>query len=222
MEFTTFLRDLDAALADLPPEETARIRDFYSELYFDALENGKSEEAAVAGLGDIGDIREKALAELGQSEEEADTQPFRSGDGSVCSSPYGVPPKESHAGRILFWCLFPFILMIGVPLAAAAAVLYLAAWLLLASLWLVAGSLALAFLWGIASGFYMMTVSIPAGLFQLGTAVFAGGLGILFGVASLVLCRLLARASAAMFRGLHSLFGKRRSAALPATAADIH
>ena len=40
MEFTTFLRELDAALADLPPEETARIREFYSELYFDAVENG--------------------------------------------------------------------------------------------------------------------------------------------------------------------------------------
>lgn len=71
MEFTTFLRELDAALADLPPEETARIREFYSELYFDAVENGKSEEEAVAALGDIGDIRDKTLAELAQSEDAA-------------------------------------------------------------------------------------------------------------------------------------------------------
>lgn len=59
MEFTRFLKDLDAALADLPPEEAARIRDFYSELYYDAVENGQSEEEAVAALGDVGDIRDK-------------------------------------------------------------------------------------------------------------------------------------------------------------------
>ena len=145
MEFTTFLRELDAALADLPPEETARIREFYSELYFDAVENGKSEEEAVAALGDIGEIRDKTLAELAQSEDAAggsdSRQPhapspaFQPEQGTAFPPAYPAPPKKSHAGKILFWCLFPFILLVGVPLAAAAAVLYLAAWVVLASLW---------------------------------------------------------------------------------------
>lgn len=84
MEFTTFLRELDAALADLPPEETARIREFYSELYFDAVENGKSEEEAVAALGDIGEIRDKTLAELAQSEDAA--------GGSDSRQPHALSP----------------------------------------------------------------------------------------------------------------------------------
>ena len=125
MEFTTFLRELDAALADLPPEETARIREFYSELYFDAVENGKSEEEAVAALGDIGEIRDKTLAELAQSEDAAggsdSRQPhalspaFQPEQGTAFPPAYPAPPKKSHAGKILFWCLFPFILLVGVP-----------------------------------------------------------------------------------------------------------
>ena len=164
MEFTTFLRELDAALADLPPEETARIREFYSELYFDAVENGKSEEEAVAALGDIGEIRDKTLAELAQSEDAAggsdSRQPhapspaFQPEQGTAFPPAYPAPPKKSHAGKILFWCLFPFILLVGVPLAAAAAVLYLAAWVVLASLWVVTGSCGFAAVWGLASSFY--------------------------------------------------------------------
>lgn len=232
MEFTTFLRELDAALADLPPEETARIREFYSELYFDAVENGKSEEEAVAALGDIGEIRDKTLAELAQSEDAAggsdSRQPhalspaFQPEQGTAFPPAYPAPPKKSHAGKILFWCLFPFILLVGVPLAAAAAVIYLAAWVVLASLWVVTGSCGFAAVWGLASSFYILTSSIPVGLFQLGTAVLAGGLGILFGVASLVLCRLFARASAAMFRGIRSLAGRRHSVLPSPAVPDTH
>lgn len=43
------------------------------------------------------------------------------------------------------------------------------------------------------SSVYLMTVALPAGLFQLATALFAGGAGILLGIASLILCRLFAR-----------------------------
>ena len=106
--------------------------------------------------------------------------------------------------------------------AAAAAVLYLAAWVVLASLWVVTGSCGFAAVWGLASSFYILTSSIPVGLFQLGTAVLAGGLGILFGVASLVLCRLFARASAAMFRGIRSLAGRRHSVLPSPAVPDTH
>ncbi len=213
MEFTTFLNALDEALADLPPEEHARIRDFYSELYYDAVENGKSEEDAVAALGSIHDIREKALMDIGQAETLPDPQavyappPYPYMDPTA--PPY--PPKKSRAGKILFWTLFPFILLIGIPLAAAALALYLSVWVVLASLWVVVASLAVAMLWGGVSSVVMMATSVPAGLFQLGTAIFAGGCGVLLGVASLKLCVLFAKATAALCRGLGSLFHKRES-----------
>lgn len=216
MEFTRFLKDLDAALADLPPEEAARIRDFYSELYYDAVENGQSEEEAVAALGDVGDIRDKTLAELEPAEAastRAPTPDLQPGNAALS--------KKSNARRILFWCFFPFLLLIGIPLAAGAAVLWLAAWALLASLWATAAALAIAFLWGALSSVYLMTVALPAGLFQLATALFAGGAGILLGVASLILCRLFARASAAMFRGLASRFRKPRPAEPGQVAGDL-
>mgnify|MGYP002548990317 CR=1 FL=1 len=213
MEFTTFLSALDEALADFPPEEHARIREFYSELYYDAVENGKSEEEAVAALGSIGEIREKALMDIGQGEAVTEPQPVY----APPPYPYGAqpplpsPPKKSNAGKILFWSLFPFILIIGIPLAAAALVLYLAVWILLASLWIVVAAMAFAMLWGSVSSVVMMATSVPAGLFQLGTAIFAGGCGVLLGVASLKLCVLFAKATAAMTRGLGSLFHKRES-----------
>ena len=99
--------------------------------------------------------------------------------------------------------------------------LWLAVWALLASLWATAAALAIAFLWGALSSVYLMTVALPAGLFQLATALFAGGAGILLGVASLILCRLFARASAAMFRGLASRFRKPRPAEPGQVAGDL-
>lgn len=211
MEFTRFLRDLDAALTDLPPEEAARIRDFYSELYYDAVENGKSEEEAVAALGDVGDIRDKTLAEL-ESAGTASVAPNPGGAAPDLPPVRADRPQKSKAGRVLFWCFFPFLLLIGVPLAISAAALWLTVWAILAALWVTAAALAIAFLLGGVSSVYLMTSALPAGLFQLATALFAGGAGILLGVASLVLCRLFARASAVMFRGLASRFRKPRPA----------
>lgn len=46
-----FAAELERLLRDLPDEERKRSVDFYSEMIDDRMEDGESEEAAVAGLG---------------------------------------------------------------------------------------------------------------------------------------------------------------------------
>ncbi|MBQ2733014.1 MAG: hypothetical protein IJF74_02560, partial [Clostridia bacterium] len=67
-----FLYDLRAALKALPKADIERYVDYYSEMIDDRIDDGMSEEAAVAELGRIEDIAAKILGDIplnGQAEE---------------------------------------------------------------------------------------------------------------------------------------------------------
>ena len=56
-----FLTELRAALAGLPEEDVEKSLEYYSEMIDDRVEEGLSEEEAVADLGSIEDIRKQIL-----------------------------------------------------------------------------------------------------------------------------------------------------------------
>ncbi len=58
-----FLRTLHSLLKDLPEDELERIIAYYREMIEDKVENGQTEQQAVAGLGDIRILAQKILAE---------------------------------------------------------------------------------------------------------------------------------------------------------------
>ena len=57
-----FIARLDRLIAALPAEERRRAAEFYSELILDRMENGKTEEEAVADCGPVEEIAEKVMA----------------------------------------------------------------------------------------------------------------------------------------------------------------
>ncbi len=59
-----FLQDLRRALTGFPQEDVERSIEFYGEMLEDSIEEGKSEEEAVAALGPIEDIRKQILSEI--------------------------------------------------------------------------------------------------------------------------------------------------------------
>lgn len=61
MSKAQFLQELTAGLQQLPPEEVARQRDYYDELLSDMVEDGMSEEEAVAKLGSVQEIIQNIL-----------------------------------------------------------------------------------------------------------------------------------------------------------------
>ena len=64
-EFITALR---AKLWSIPEEDRQRSVDYYSEMIDDRMEDGLSEEAAVAAIGDLDEIVKNILAETPAAE----------------------------------------------------------------------------------------------------------------------------------------------------------
>jgi len=66
MNKTEFQKQLRAALSSLTCRERARALAFYGEIIDDSVENGASEEEAVAALGDIGELAQRAVETAGR------------------------------------------------------------------------------------------------------------------------------------------------------------
>ena len=62
-----FLHQLRIRLTQLPPQETQKRLDYYAELIDDMVEDGVSEEAAVASFGDVNLLAQQILREASLS-----------------------------------------------------------------------------------------------------------------------------------------------------------
>ena len=60
MNRETFINELMAGLTQLGPVEQRQVADYYNELIFDGVENGKPEEEIIAGFGAPEEIAELA------------------------------------------------------------------------------------------------------------------------------------------------------------------
>lgn len=160
-----FLNELSAALHTLPREERYRTLSYYDELIDDRMEDGQTEEEAVASLGDP----EKVAREILGEEE---------------------PPVSTGTGRKV-WLIV--LLVLGFPLwgslLLAAVLLLVSVYILLFVPAFVLGVLSLSFLAGAIVGVVgtpflvldvgLLTGGLGAGLFQVGTSVAMLGLAVL-------------------------------------------
>ena len=179
MNKLTFLEELDHLLKSLSKVERHQNLDYYAEMIDDRMEDGLSEEDAVAALGSPADIAAQILCD--------------------------VPPKKVR--RYPVWAIILIVLgsplWISLLLAAAAVVLsvvltfaavylsvFLTLWAILATLYIADLALALSFLAGIAGGvFYLVqSVSAPSLLF-FGTGLACAGAAVLL----FFLCNWLSR-----------------------------
>ena len=160
-----FISELESKLAGLPYKEASERIGFYSEMIDDRIEEGLSEEEAVADIGTADEIASQIVSEIPLTK-------------LVTNK---VKPKR----RLKTWEIV--LIAAGSPiwialLAAAFAViisLYAALWSLVVCAWAVFASLAACAPAGILlCVFFMASGNIAAGLAMLGAGLVCGGLGI--------------------------------------------
>ena len=188
-----FLNRLREGLACLPREDAEERLAFYDEMLSDRIEDGLSEQAAVAELGPVETVVQQIVAET--------------------PLPRLVREKMKSGRRLRAWELV--LLVLGAPLwlpllIAAGALLfslYVVIWALIVSLWAVELALAVSALACLAGGVILLSRGDGTrGLLGIAAALVLAGLSV-FGFLG---CRALTKGAAVLTRkialGIKSLF----------------
>lgn len=159
-----FLLALHERLSDLPQDEVEERLTFYIEMIEDRMEEGLSEEDAVAAVGSIDEIAGQIISELS----------------SVPIAKEAKPKRRLKAGEIVLLVLgSPIWLSLLIAAFAVILSLYISVWAVIISLWAVFASLAGCGLGGIAGGIILSCVGNPhAGLVLIAAGFVCAGLSI--------------------------------------------
>ena len=197
MTKTEFLLELTEKLSVLPMDEIEDRWGYYSEMIDDLMEDGMTEEEAVAELGAVEDIAAQILADIPLSKL--------------------VKEKIKKRRHIRVWEIV--LLVLGSPiwftlLIAVAAVvfsIYISLWAIAVSLWAVFAAFAVSALSGIAAGvIFGVSVSIFAGIAVFGLGFIFAGLAILMFFLCLAATKGLLLLTKKMLLGIKHSFVKRR------------
>ena len=162
-----FLSELKKALEGLPEEDIEKSLEYYSEMIDDRIEDGLSEEEAVADLGSIEDIRAQIVKDTPITKIIKEK----------------IKPKRTLSGLEIT------LLIVGFPiwfplLASAAATLFsiwVSLWAVVISFYAVETAFMASAVGGIIAAVVMLTVGNSlSGLFLLGCSLASVGLGILW------------------------------------------
>ena len=162
LEFIFSLRD---KLSGLPEDEVRDRIGFYIEIIEDRIEEGVSEENAVADMGSVDDIAAQILSEV----------PL------VKIVKEKIKPKRSlSAWEIVLIILgFPVWFPLLVAVFAIVISLYAVIWSLIISLWAVGASLFACFIGGILGGLiFIIGGNTPSGLATISAGLVCAGLAI--------------------------------------------
>ncbi len=160
-----FLARLRKGLTGLPQDEIEERLSFYSEMLDDRMEEGLSEEEAVAAAGSVEEIAAQALADIPLAK---------------LAKERIRPKRRLRAWEIVLLVLgSPVWLSLGIAAVSVGAALYVSVWAVLVSLWAVFGSLLVS-----AAGGAVLAVMLAvggsgaAGLAALAAGLVCAGLGI--------------------------------------------
>lgn len=189
-----FLERLGAELRRMPQEERCRTLSYYDELVDDRMEDGQSEEEAVASLGEPEQVAREILGE-----EEA-----------------SVPTKTGRKVWLIVLLILGFplwgsLLLVGICLLLVMYLLLFVPTLVLGALAL--GFLAAAVLGAVGTPFLifdlgMFAGGLPAGVFQLGLSVALLGLSVLSAVGLYFTVKGTVKVSKSLWRWLGRSFKK--------------
>ena len=159
-EFLTRLRD---GLVDLPPKDVEERLTFYGEMLDDRIEEGLSEEDAVAAAGDVDRLVEQIIAE---------TPRAKIAGGRI------RPRRKLTAWEIVLLALgSPIWLSLTIAAAAVVLSLYVSLWAVIVSLWAAFVAMAGGSLGGIAAGIvFISTDHALSGVATIAAAVVLAGL----------------------------------------------
>lgn len=160
-----FLTELRSRLEGMFEADRNQSLDYYSEMIDDRMEDGLSEEEAVAAVGTPSELAEQILGEM----------PFAKLMKAKVKNRRKMSGGEIALLIIGFPLWFP-LLLAGVIVLAA---FYISFWALIASLWITEVSLEIAVVAGVASSLLWLFQGLGwTGMFMLSTGLFAAGLGI--------------------------------------------
>ena len=191
-----FTQALARRLSNLPPQEIDRITAFYAEMVDDRVEDGMSEEEAVAALGDIDTVARQAMMDLplpvlmrskvNESRKKADSKMLW-----VILAIVGFP----------VW--FPLLMTLGALIFS----LYFTVWVLIASLAIAVLSIGIGGIAGLVGSVPVMASVSPApGLFMLGCSLMLIGLTLFLIKPVLLICKALARFTVYAINQIKRLF----------------
>lgn len=197
MNKKTYLTELKKGLAGFPSNDVAEWLSFYEEMIDDRVEDGLSEEAAIAELGDVQRVVSQILRETPLTRLVKER----------------VKPRRS----LRVWEIL--LLVLGSPIwlslliAAFAVVLsvYAALWSVIVSVWAVEVSVAASALGGAVGGVILAAVSgeTAAGLLLIGGGLVCAGLAIFGCYGCLSATRGMARLTRALAIFIKSLFVRK-------------
>lgn len=198
MNKNEFLSALEKELRGLPREDIEERLDFYSEMIDDKIEDGLSEEEAVAELGPAWKIAEQIVAKT----------PL------VKIAKEKIKPKRSlKAWEIVLLALgSPIWLSIGIAVFAVIFSVYVSLWSVTVSLWAVFASFIASAVGGVAAGVVFIALGHTAsGLAAVGAGAVLGGLSIF----TFIGCRAITRGAVILTGkialGIKSLFIKKEA-----------
>lgn len=165
MTKTEFIIELIEKLSSLPADEVEQRVGFYSEIIDDYIEEGMSEQEAVAKIGSIDQIAAQILSEI----------PI-----SILVKEKMRKKRKMRGWEIVLLILgFPLWLPLLIAFFTVVFSLYISLWAVVVSLWAVEVAL-----WGYAFGGFASGIvfafngNTPSGLFMIASAIVCAGLSI--------------------------------------------
>ncbi len=191
-----FLAKLRMELYGLPKEDIEERIAFYSEMIDDRIEEGLTEEEAVAQIGPMEDIVSQTISDIPLTKLVKEK----------------IKPDRSLKGWEIALIIISFPIWFPLLIAAGAIIFsfYAVIWALVISAWAVAVSLVASGIGGTVAGIVNMVCGHPlSGLAMLGMSLFSAGLGIFAFLACVGLTKGAAKLTARIALGIKSLFIKK-------------
>lgn len=162
-----FIAELRRGLSGLPTREVEERLAFYSEMIDDRMEEGRTEEEAVAEMGSVDAVASQIIADI----------PF-----AKIVKEKIKPKRRMKAWEIVLLAVgSPVWLSLAISALAVILSLYVSVWAVIVSLWAVFGALvACAFVWTMVGIAFAAGGNGIAGLLGTGAGVFGAGLSIFF------------------------------------------
>ena len=165
MRKQAFLDQLRGRLGGIPEAELNERLTFYCEAIDDRVEEGLTEEEAVAAMGSVEEIAEQIIAEIPLSKLAKER----------------IKPKRRLGVMAILLIILgsPIWLSLGIAAAAVMLSLYAVLWSLIASLWAVFAAVAVCTPGGIGAGaLFACAGNVPALLSMIAGAMICGGAAI--------------------------------------------
>jgi uncharacterized membrane protein len=195
-----FLLALHDKLSGLPQDDVEERLNFYSEMIEDRMEEGMSEEEAVAAVGSVDEIAAQIVGDIPLTKM--------------------VKEKIKHKHRLKAWEIV--LLAVGSPIwfslliafLSVVVSLYVSLWSVVISLWSIFASLIACALYGVVAGAaFSLGENALSGLAMIGAGLICGGLSVFLFYGCKAVTKGTALLAAKTVRGMKKAFVKKEVAA---------